>query len=161
MSSVLVLNASWEPLSRTRLSRAVAMVTSGVAELHEAVEGRVLRSEKGFMPWPRIVRLVRYLTIKRSHAPAPWSGRGVMLRDSSMCIYCGAMASTVEHLVPRSRGGGNTWDNTAACCKRCNNKKGSKTMTELGWALRWKPWHPTRTQLASLEFGLSWAHPSA
>ena len=147
MSEVLVLNASWEPISHTRLSRAVTMVLSGVAVMHEAVEGKVLRHANGFVAYPRVIRRVRYLKLRTAHTAASWSRRGVLVRDKYLCAYCGKHATSVDHVVPVSRGGTNSWLNTVACCTKCNNRKDSKTLAELGWKLLVKPWHPTRWQL--------------
>lgn len=149
MEHVLVLNASWEPMSHTRLARAVALVLKGAAVVHETVEGRVLRHANGFMPYPRVIRRVKYLKMRdrTTHRPATWSRRGVLVRDNYLCAYCGKAATSVDHIVPVSRGGANTWLNTVACCTKCNNKKDSKTLAELGWKLRITPWQPTRWQL--------------
>ena len=150
MSSVIVLNASWEPLSRTKLSRAVQMVRAGIAVIHEAVEGEVLRSASGeTMPRPKVLRLLRYISVKSLHLPAKWSKRGVLLRDRHKCGYCGQKADTVDHIVPKSRGGQHAdWVNTVACCFTCNNKKASKTPQEVGMVLRFTPRHPRKLEVA-------------
>jgi 5-methylcytosine-specific restriction endonuclease McrA len=66
----------------------------------------------------------------------------VLRRDSQRCGYCGASASTIDHVHPRSRGGKDTWENLVACCLRCNNVKGDRTPAEMGWSLRFAPRMP-------------------
>jgi 5-methylcytosine-specific restriction endonuclease McrA len=70
------------------------------------------------------------------------SRRGVLRRDEHRCAYCGGHAATVDHVLPRSRGGPDTWDNLVACCVRCNNLKGNRTPEEKGWTLRVRPRAP-------------------
>lgn len=156
VSSVVVLNASWEPLSRTRLSRAVAMIKAGIAVIHEAVDGEFLHSASGeVIPKPKVLRLVRYVAVKTLQSPAKWSKRGVLIRDNRKCGYCNSRATTVDHIIPKSRGGKSTdWFNTVACCLKCNNRKGSRTNVEAGMSLLWKPRHPRKIELS---FG--WTSP--
>jgi 5-methylcytosine-specific restriction endonuclease McrA len=73
------------------------------------------------------------------------SRRGVLRRDSNRCAYCAKSATTIDHVQPKSRGGKDTWENLVACCLRCNNKKGDKTLAEIGWALRTAPRMPHGT----------------
>ena len=73
----------------------------------------------------------------------PVTRRGVLRRDSHRCAYCGAAASTIDHVLPRSRGGMDSWENLVACCLRCNNVKGDRTPQEMNWNLRFIP-HPPR-----------------
>ncbi|MGI3785554.1 MAG: HNH endonuclease, partial [Janthinobacterium lividum] len=78
------------------------------------------------------------------YAAAPaWSKRGVLRRDAHRCAFCGSSADTVDHLLPQSRGGGNTWQNTVAACTRCNNVKANRTPSEAGMPLRRVPHVPT------------------
>lgn len=142
MDAVLVLNADLGPLHRVTLPHAVRMLIRGVAEVHEA------DTERQIGPWPvpRIVRLVRYVVTRWRYTSGPaWSRPGVMRRDGHTCGYCGRRAETIDHVVPRSRGGRNTWTNTVACCNGCNQTKGDRTPAEAGMALRVAPaqltWH--------------------
>ena len=75
----------------------------------------------------------------------PVSRRGVLRRDAHRCAYCGGSAATVDHVVPRSRGGADSWENLVACCLRCNNIKGDRTPAEMGWNLRKTPRPPHGT----------------
>lgn len=146
MSDVLVLNADLGPLHRVSLRHAVRMLCRQVAEVHEAVPDRII----GVWPVPRVVRLVRYLTTRWRYTTGPrWSRPGVLTRDGRVCGYCPAAASTVDHIVPRSRGGKNSWLNTVAACGPCNQRKRDRTPVEAGMRLRVQPAMPTWAALAA------------
>jgi len=133
MSLVLVLNADCGPLHRVSLRHAIRMLFREVAVVHEAQpDARI-----GVYPIPTVVRLVSYVVTRwrRSRGPA-WSRAGVLARDERRCGYCGKPASTIDHVLPRSRGGGNTWENTVAACGRCNGRKGDRTPAEARMPLR-------------------------
>ena len=149
-SRVTVLNASYEPVSTTKLSRALVMVANGVAEITEAVEGAWIRSSSGIHPVPKVLRLVRYIkaATRYLYQTARWSRRGVLTRDEGTCVYCSAPATTVDHLVPSSRGGPNSWLNTAASCKPCNTRKANRTAAEFGFDIR--VYEPTVYQLRTI-----------
>uniref|UniRef100_UPI00111BE773 HNH endonuclease n=1 Tax=Mycobacterium avium TaxID=1764 RepID=UPI00111BE773 len=78
-----------------------------------------------------------------SAARVPMTRAALMHRDRFCCAYCGAKADTVDHVVPRSRGGDHSWENCVACCSTCNHRKGDKLLNELGWTLRRPPLPPT------------------
>jgi 5-methylcytosine-specific restriction endonuclease McrA len=121
------------------------MLLRQVAEIHEAEPDRLI----GVFPMPKVVRLVQYVVTKWrfSHGPA-WSRQGVLRRDSGRCAYCGGHATTIDHILPRSRGGKNTWKNTAAACGPCNQRKGDRTPAEARMPLRVTPHAPTWTAFA-------------
>lgn len=145
MDGVLVLNADLGPLHRVSLKHAVRMLLRQVAEVHEAVPDRQI----GVFPVPRVVRLVRYIVTRWRFGAGPsWSRSGVLSRDGHRCAYCGAAATTVDHVLPRSRGGRNTWLNTVAACASCNQRKDDRTPAEAGMVLRVKPTAPTWASLA-------------
>lgn len=128
-AQVLVLNADWGPLHWVTLRHAVRMLVRQVAEVHEAEPDRII----GVWPMPRVVRLVAYVKTKWRHTRGPaWSRPGVLARDGYTCAYCGGRASTVDHVLPRSRNGGNSWSNTVAACGGCNQRKGDRTPAEAG-----------------------------
>jgi 5-methylcytosine-specific restriction endonuclease McrA len=144
VNGVLVLNADLGPLHRVSLQHAVRMLLRQVAEVHEAVPDRLI----GVYPVPRVVRLVRYVVTRWRFGAGPgWSRAGVRARDGPRCAYCGGHASTVDHVVPRSRGGRNTWLNTVAACGSCNQRKDDRTPEEAGMVLRV---HPTAPSWAAL-----------
>lgn len=131
--NVLVLNASYEPLQNVDLRHAIRMLVRGVAVVEEAEEDRTI----GPFPVPRVLRLVRYVAMRWRHGRRPgWSKRGVYLRDRGLCGYCGKRGNTIDHVVPQSRGGADSWDNTVLACGKCNNRKGSRTPAEAGLKLR-------------------------
>jgi 5-methylcytosine-specific restriction endonuclease McrA len=99
---------------------------------------------------PRAVRLVRYIVTKWRYTSGPaWSRHGVLVRDGQSCAYCNAAATTIYHVLPRSRGGRNTWQNTVAACDRCNQRKGHRTPDEWGYPLRFVPKAPSWTAVSS------------
>jgi 5-methylcytosine-specific restriction endonuclease McrA len=109
VDSVLVINADLGPLHRVSLKHAIRMLLRRVAEVHEAEPDRLI----GTHPVPRVVRLVPYVVTKWRYSNGPaWSRPGVIQRDEGPCSYCGGQATTVDHVLPRSRGGKNTWNNT-------------------------------------------------
>ncbi len=145
MTAVLVLNADLGPLHRVPLKHAIRMLLRQVAEIHEAEPDRLI----GVFPVPRVLRLVRYVVTRWRYAAGPsWSRSGVLRRDGNRCGYCGASATTVDHIRPRSRGGRNTWGNTVAACYPCNQRKADRTPGEAGMRLLVRPLVPTWTVLA-------------
>lgn len=144
METVLVLNADLGPLHWVRLEHAICMLFRKVAVVHEAEPNRLF----GCYPRPRILRLISYVDTRWRRSARPnWSRSGVLDRDGRRCGYCAAPATTVDHILPRSRGGGNTWSNTVAACDRCNQRKGNRTPTEAGMRLRVEPVAPTWADL--------------
>jgi 5-methylcytosine-specific restriction endonuclease McrA len=89
------------------------------------------------------MRLSRYVRVPYRHA-VPMTRAGVLRRDGRRCAYCGKRADTIDHVVPRSRGGAHTWDNCVAACRTCNSKKADRLIEELGWTLAVPPRAPDR-----------------
>ncbi len=139
----LVLNAGYEPLSIVSLHRAVVLVLSGKAVVLAAGETPVCSATMS-VARPNVIILTRYVRVPYSRA-VPVSRRGVLRRDRHLCGYCGKSASTVDHVLPRSRGGADAWENLVACCVKCNNTKGNRTPDEMGWTLRTRPVIPRGT----------------
>jgi 5-methylcytosine-specific restriction endonuclease McrA len=138
----LVLNAGYEPLAVVSFKRALVLVLNQKATiLAGAGEGRV-RSANDEFELPAVILLQRYVRIPNSRQ-IPVSRRGVLRRDSHRCGYCGKSANTIDHVLPKSRGGADSWENLVACCLRCNNLKSDKTPAEMGWELRFTPKMPT------------------
>jgi 5-methylcytosine-specific restriction endonuclease McrA len=127
---VLVLNASYEPLNVCTVRRAVVLVLKEKAELVEKSE-RAVRSENVTLPHPVVIRLVSYVRVPRDQRRRRITRRAVFARDSWTCQYCGTEAHlTVDHVIPRSRGGQSEWDNIVAACAPCNRRKGNRTPHE-------------------------------
>lgn len=140
MTAVLVLNADLGPLHRVTLRHAVRMLLREVAVVHESEPDRLI----GVYPMPKVVRLVSYVVTRWRFGGGPgWSRAGVHARDGRRCGYCGKDATTIDHILPRSRGGRNTWKNTVAACMVCNQRKGDRTPAEAGMVLRVQPSIPT------------------
>lgn len=133
----LVLNAGYEPLAVVSFKRALVLVMNQKASVVLADEVDVVRSESMAWPRPSVIILRSYVRIP-SARQVPVSRRGVLRRDGQRCGYCGSTATTVDHVLPRSRGGADSWENLVACCLRCNNEKGDRTPSEMGWSLRHK-----------------------
>jgi 5-methylcytosine-specific restriction endonuclease McrA len=136
----LVLNAGYEPLAVVSFRRALVLVLAGKATV-VAHGGRPVVGGSITLPRPSVILLARYVRVPHGRA-VPVSRRGVLRRDGHRCAYCGAHATTVDHVMPRSRGGGDTWENLVACCVTCNNGKGDRTPDEKGWVLRTSPYIP-------------------
>lgn len=140
----LVLNAGYEPLAVVSFKRALVLVLSGKAVVVACDDGNPVRSASGQWERPSVILLSRYVRVPRGRA-VPVSRRGVLRRDDQRCAYCDGHASTIDHVVPRSRGGADSWENLVACCLRCNNAKGDRTPQEMGWTLRFVPRPPHGT----------------
>ena len=148
---VLVLNAGYEPLSLVSVRRAVVLLLREKAELLEATQ-QYLYGANHVMPEPLVIRLVHYVRLPHRRVPAT---RGaIMLRDACTCQYCGdrpgAQFLTVDHVVPRSRGGGHGWTNLVTACKRCNQRKGNLLPDEADMRLVRKPFEPSYVALVLL-----------
>ena len=146
MTTVEVWNADETLLHRVSVRHAVKMIWRGIAlpvQVHES---------DTFGPYqvPIVVRLVRYVEQKwlYSRTRATYSREGVLRRDRQQCAYCGRRtATTMDHVMPRSRGGATSWLNAVAACVPCNARKGDRTPDEAGMPLLWHPYVPTRAQL--------------
>lgn len=143
-SRVLLLNASFEPLAVVTAKRAIVLMLAGKAEcVQTALEGAAFHSENLTLPWPSVMRLSRYVRVPYRRA-VPMTRAGVLRRDLRRCAYCMRKADTIDHVVPRSRGGGHTWENCVAACRTCNSKKADRLLEELGWTLKTHPRPPGR-----------------
>ncbi len=140
----LVLNAGYEPLAVVSFKRALVLVMNHKATIVESDRGHPVRAASGAWERPSVILLTRYVRIPRSRA-VPVSRRGVLRRDEHRCCYCGKSAATIDHVLPRSRGGRDTWENLVASCLRCNNVKSDKTPAEMGWTMRFTPGLPQGT----------------
>lgn len=136
----LVLNAGFEPLSVVSDHRAAVLVLRARATILETAADPIA-APGGTHPRPVVILLDRYVR-PRNRRPGPASRRAVLRRDGHVCGYCGQRADTVDHVTPRSHGGGTSWTNLVACCRRCNHLKADKELAELGWTLRVQPAEP-------------------
>lgn len=155
---VLLLNGNtWEPLSIITVPRAINLLLADKAFTVEQ-SGKSLRTIRDEFPVPSVIALRRYINVPRRQAN--WSRRGVLVRDDYTCIYCGAKPGmlgkgnvlgkddfTIDHIIPRSRGGRDVWTNTACACASCNHRKGNRLPNEAGMRLRWEPKTPRTSYL--------------
>lgn len=152
MSGVLVLNASYEPLHVISLRRAMVLLLKEKAEIVEAAERKLQTMQREY-PLPLVIRLVTYIRIPR-RLTLPLNRRNVFIRDEYTCQYCGRQPGraslTMDHLIPRSRGGGLTWENIVTACVHCNQKKGNRLPEECGMHLRRAPFRPRYMAIAFL-----------
>jgi 5-methylcytosine-specific restriction endonuclease McrA len=142
MQQVLVLNASYEPLNVCSVRRAHVLVWKGKAEILESsADG--LRSASNTYPWPHVIRLVQYVRVPRA-VQRKISRRALFARDGWRCVYCGDGHGrlTLDHVVPRSRGGESSWENVVTSCASCNHKKGNRLLEETQMTLSFVPRPP-------------------
>ncbi|MDI3342005.1 MAG: HNH endonuclease [Sphaerobacter sp.] len=138
---VLVLNHDYEPLNVCNLRRAIVLVLSGKAEVLEAYD-RAMTSVRERFDAPSVIRLAYF--IRRPRPKVKLTRREVFMRDDYTCQYCGAKTSdlTIDHVIPRSRGGRHSWDNLVSACRACNHRKGGRTVAEARLTLRRPPFEP-------------------
>ncbi len=140
MRRALLLNATYEPLCVVPVRRAVVLVLDEKAELiHDS--GDALHSERMTIPVPSVIRLRYYVKLPYLRRAA-LSRRAVFARDGSRCQYCSAPAESIDHVVPRSRGGAHDWDNVVAACRHCNTAKKDRFLSETTLVLRHRPIAP-------------------
>ena len=133
---VLLLNASFEALTALPARRAVVMLLCGKADVvHDHPDDVVVRSVGTEISVPSVIMLREYVRIPY-RAQVPMTRAALMHRDAHSCGYCGRRATTIDHVVPRSRGGAHGWENCVASCAPCNHRKADKLLSELGWELR-------------------------
>ncbi len=129
---VLVLNASYEPINICGARRALVLVLKGVARTEEE-QGAVLHAARMRVAMPSVIRLLEYRRIP--HQTRALSRKNILLRDRNSCQYCNVVLTaselTLDHVIPRSRGGLSTWENLVACCHNCNRRKGNQMLHEL------------------------------
>ncbi len=142
MARALVLNATYEPLSVVSVRRATVLVLNERATLLEATD-RIWHSEQLEVPVPSVVRLNHFVRVPYGRT-VPLTRNAVFARDGHRCQYCAGPAESIDHVVPRSRGGQHVWENVVACCRRCNLRKGSRLIEEAGLALPARPEAPPR-----------------
>ena len=140
---VLVLNASYEPLNVCTVRRALVLILKEKAEVLEKGDG-VLRSETMRLDRPEVIRLVAYVRVPRDVHRRRITRKAVLARDGWTCQYCGTERPglTVDHVIPRSRGGESVWENIVASCAPCNRRKGNRLPRDAGMHPRSAPKPP-------------------
>lgn len=133
MQSVLVLNATYQPLSIVPAKRALQLIREEKATFLDG-SGQFFHSAHGTAEIPYVI-LLKYV-IKQGRTKAPsFSRRGILARDNYNCVYCGNPATTIDHVIPRAVGGKSTFDNCVAACLSCNGKKADRSLEQMGWTI--------------------------
>lgn len=136
----LLLNASYEPLAVVSWRRAVLLVLEEKADVL-AETGAEVRSPSRTLAMPSVIKLRGFVKVPY-RARLPLTREHLLARDQHRCAYCGARATTIDHVHPRSKGGEHRWENVVAACRGCNGRKGDRLLSELGWTLRVTPRAP-------------------
>ena len=138
---ILVLNADYTPLTIMKLDRAFRLVYKGKAEII-STKGDTISTDKVDYDRPSVIRLLKYVYFP--YKKVTLSRFNIYRRDDYKCLYCGSDRSlTLDHIIPRSKGGKNSWTNLATCCMKCNITKGDRFLEETGMVLRQKPFIPS------------------
>lgn len=141
MSKVLVLNFDYTPLNVTSLQRGFVLVDKGKAEVVKS-DDTPIRTTYSTYVRPLIIRLLNYINFRTRGFKV--NRKGIFRRDNFQCGYCGSSKElTIDHIVPRSRGGKNSWTNLVTCCSKCNIKKGNKTPDEARMNLKIRVYEPS------------------
>lgn len=152
---VLVLNQSYEPLTICSPQRAIAMLFLSKAELLETYKDRFIRTVNRKYALPSVIKLNNYIRIPFRSVEI--SRKNIIKRDGSKCQYCGTRTQlTIDHILPKSRGGEDSWENLVTACIKCNNVKGNRTPKEANMKLMSVPKKPNyiiflRTTLGKIE----------
>lgn len=153
LGEVLVLNASFEPLNIVSVRRAVVLLLKEKAEVLEASQRRIHSGNGLALDWPLVIRLIYFVKIP-ARFPLPLNRRTVIARDQYTCQYCGDQPTkaglTLDHILPRARGGKSDWANVVTACIPCNQKKGGRTPSEAGMLLLSLPDRPRYAALVLL-----------
>lgn len=149
-TAVLVLNQNYEPLNVCNVRRAIVLVFDGKAEVLESHDATLKTPTRAF-PSPSVIRMV-YL-IHRPRPRVKLTRREIFIRDHWTCQYCGRQAGdlTIDHIVPKSKGGPHAWDNLVSACKPCNHRKGGKSLGEARMRLKHPPAEPRAGQYYTIE----------
>ena len=140
---MLVLNATYEPINVCTVRRAVVLLLKEKAEVIEHGDWE-LRSATRSVTRPVVIRLVSYVRVPRDTHRRKITRRAVFARDEWTCQYCGARSNlTVDHVIPRSKGGASSWDNIVASCAPCNLRKGNALPRQAGMRLQRQPKTPS------------------
>ena len=157
MEQTLLLNASYEPLKIVNWQKAVTLWCQGKVDVI-SVYDREVRAVSFSFKLPSVIRLLRYIKIRRRFDYVPFSRANIYARDDHSCQYCGDSYSTNEltfdHVVPVAQGGRKDWENIVTCCMSCNRRKGGRTPAEAGMHLRKMPRRPDRAPALRITVGI-------
>lgn len=140
-ATVLVLNKDFQPLSVCSVRRSIRLLFMNKAEMLHDYPERKIHTVSEVYDYPSVIRLLRY--IKIPYKSTVLSRHNIMKRDAHQCQYCGDSSNlTIDHIIPSSRGGQDTWENLTTACNQCNVTKGNRTPKEAGMTLLQKPFRP-------------------
>lgn len=143
-NSILLLNASYEILGYIDFNKAATLLAMDRAYVFESVPGKFIHSPSVDIPWPVSIVLSNWVHVPFKETPFSVEATriGVLRRDGFVCGFCGGKGSTIDHVLPQSRGGLDTWENLITACQPCNNRKDNMTPEEAGMPLLWQPYIP-------------------
>lgn len=141
MDRVLVLNADYSPINVTSVYRGFTLVNKGKAEILKSSDNPILSGLNKYIR-PTVIRLFNY--VKWRARKLKVTRQRLLKRDNYECVYCSSKKNlTIDHVIPKSKGGSNHWTNLVTCCSSCNVRKGSKSLDEVGLKLRFSPYEPS------------------
>ncbi|MEM9897481.1 MAG: HNH endonuclease [Bacteroidota bacterium] len=152
MRSVLVLNADFTPLTVCSVERAFMLLYLEKADMVVDIKDKALRSITESFAFPSVVKIKRYVSV-------PYKGvvlnkQNIFKRDNGSCQYCGTTKNlTIDHVIPRSKGGQSTWNNLVTACQKCNSRKSDYTLEKVGMELRSKPQKPSYLSFLKMNTG--------
>ena len=157
MEQTLLLNATYEPLKIVDWRKAITLWCQGKVEVI-AVHDREVHSVSFSLKLPSVIRLLRYIAIRKHFDHVPFSRANIYARDGHRCQYCAARFPvselTFDHVVPVSQAGRKDWENIVTCCVDCNRRKGGRTPAQAGMRVIRPPRRPKRAPAVRLTFGL-------
>ncbi len=163
MEQTLLLNATYEPLKVVDWRKAITLWCQGKVEVI-SVYDREVRSVSVSFKLPSVIRLLRYITIRRRFNYVPFSRANIYARDGHRCQYCGrefvVSELTFDHVVPVSQGGRKDWENIVTSCISCNRRKGGRTPAQAGMRVTRRPRRPTRAPMVRFSIGIDQAPDS-
>ena len=157
-ASCIVLNGDFSYLCTVGWKRAINLVLSDKVKVLKYSDRVINCVERAFRV-PAVVLLIRIVRMVYKHR-VPYSKKNVLVRDGFKCVYCGKEGKdlTVDHVLPRSRGGKNDFENCVACCKKCNDRKGAKTPREASMTMKKRPYQPTIAEFMRMKLKSSAAY---
>jgi 5-methylcytosine-specific restriction endonuclease McrA len=158
MEQTLLLNATYEPLKVVHWQKAVTLWCQGKVEVISTYDHREIRAPSFSFKLPSVIRLLRYIKIKRHLDYVPFSRANIYARDEHTCQYCGDQFAkedlTFDHVLPVAQGGRKDWENIVTCCIPCNRRKGGRTPEEAGMRLVRVPKRPDKAPALRIRIGL-------
>jgi len=157
MEQTLLLNATYEPLKVVPWKKAITLWCQGKVEVI-SVYDREIRAVSVSFKLPSVIRLLRYVRIKRRFDYVPFSRANIYARDRHRCQYCGGSHAigelTFDHVIPVAQGGRKDWENIVTCCIDCNRRKGGRTPEEAGMRLVALPRRPESVPAVRITIGI-------